>query len=404
MKHKDFITTEGGITAPRGFTSSGIAAGIKKSGKKDLALLLSSSPCTAAGTFTTNRICAPCVTKNKTMLPADTIRALVCNSGNANACTGAQGVADVDYITRACEEALDIPADTVLTASTGVIGEFLPREKITDSLGEAVENLSHQGSLEFATAIMTTDTVPKEYALTVDLSSGTVRIGGVCKGAGMIQPNMATMLGFITTDAAVDSSVLSDIHRETVQNTFNNLTIDGDTSTNDMVVVLANGAANVRAESSADLTLLKQAFFAVYNTLCARIAQDGEGATKRIEINVRRGKTNEDCRLAAKAVANSNLVKTAMFGNDPNWGRILCAVGYSGAELTGDRLNVSVCGTPVFSAGRPTDFFEKELSGKLHGAVVEIDIDLGFKTDTHAVAHTCDFSYEYVRINAEYHT
>lgn len=220
----------------------------------------------------------------------------------------------------------------------------------------------------------------------------------------MIAPNMATMLGFITTDLSIDLGELNKIHKKTVDSTFNNVTIDGDTSTNDMVIVMANGASGVSAKSKSDKKAVEDAFFAVYNELCAKIAEDGEGATKRVEIRVSNGKNVLDCKLAAKAVANSNLTKCAMFGNDPNWGRILCAVGYSGAQFNPENIVVKLCETIVFENGSPVNFSAKELSPKMSGKSVLIEIDLGFDNATFAVAHTCDFSYDYVKINAEYHT
>ncbi len=404
MKTIDFTIVSGGVTAAAGFVAQGCKAGIKASGNLDLGIIYSEKECTAAGAFTTNRIRAACVTANEKLLPSEKIHAVLCNAGNANACTGARGDQDVVTSRESVGSALSVPADSVLVASTGIIGEFLPVEKIQNAVPALVSSLSREGSDVFAKSIMTTDTVQKEYAIEVALSGGKVKIGGCCKGAGMIHPNMATMLGFVTTDASIDSHDLNRLHKRAVDMTFNNLTIDGDTSTNDMVLILANGASGVTVSGESDLDIFKAALFEMYNVLCAKIAEDGEGATKRVEVNVYNGKDFADCKKAAKAIANSNLVKCAMFGNDPNWGRILCACGYSGAEFAPDAIEVTLCGVPVYMNGGPAKFSAPELSAKLDNPVVKVDIDLGHKTEIHAVAHTCDFSYDYVKINAEYHT
>ncbi len=404
MKTIDFTIVSGGVAAASGFVANGCKSGIKASGNLDLALLYSETACTAAGAFTTNRVRAACVSANEALLPSNSIHAIICNAGNANACTGARGDRDVVTTRESVGKALNVPADSVLAASTGVIGEFLPIEKIETAVPALAKSLSREGADTFAKSIMTTDTVQKEYAIEVTLSGGTIRLGGCCKGAGMIHPNMATMLCYVTTDAAIDSHDLNRLHKRTVDMTYNNLTIDGDTSTNDMVLILANGTSGVTVSSEEDLGVFKAALFEVYNVLCAKIAEDGEGATKRVEVNVYNGKDFADCKKAAKAVANSNLVKCAMFGNDPNWGRILCACGYSGAEFAPDAIEVILAGVPVYQNGGPAKFDAPELSKKLDSPVVKVDIDLGHKTEIHAVAHTCDFSYDYVKINAEYHT
>jgi len=295
------------------------------------------------------------------------------------------------------------PAD-VLIASTGVIGRFLPMDKMRRGVRACVKRLARTGGMRFARAIMTTDTVPKEYAVSVRLSTGTAIIGGCAKGSGMICPNMATMLCFITTDAKIGCRAFDRMLKRVVGRTFNNLTIDGDMSTNDMVLALANGMSGAAVAGGSDSAAFETALYAVCNELCAKIAADGEGATKRIEITVTGGPADADCAQAAQAIANSNLVKTAMFGNDPNWGRILCAIGYSGARFSKNSLKVSLCGTPVFARMRPCRFSAASLSKKLHAKIITIDVDLGMAKRTCAVAHTCDFSYDYVKINAEYHT
>jgi glutamate N-acetyltransferase/amino-acid N-acetyltransferase len=395
----------GGITAAAGFSANGVAAGIKRSKETlDLGVVHSSVPAQAAGVFTTNAVRAACIRWNASHLPARNIQAICCNSGNANACTGARGEKDVEATAQSVADLLNIPGDSVLIASTGVIGEFLPLEKIRGALPQAVATLSPGNGRLFAQAIMTTDTREKEYSIAVSFSGGDAVIGGCAKGAGMIHPNMATMLGFITTDLSVPSRMLDSCLRKTIDMTFNNLSIDGDTSTNDMVLLLANGKSGVRIASADDRMIFERALFDVCNNLCAKIAEDGEGATKRIEINVTGGKTYRDCKRAAKAIANSNLVKTAIFGNDPNWGRILCAIGYSGARFSQKNLTVSLCGTQVFRDAGPVSFDKSGVLPALREKIVVIDVDLGHHGHTCAVAHTCDLSYDYIKINAEYHT
>lgn len=393
----------GGITAAAGFKAGGMKAGIKLTGKQDLALLFSEKPCTAAGTFTRNAIRATSVDWCEKILPSSEIHAIICNSGCANACTGDRGRMDTELMATLAGDILGIKKETVLVASTGVIGKPLPMEKIQSAIPELSKELSSEGGDNFSSAIMTTDTKEKQSAVRIETSQGVFFIGGAAKGSGMIHPNMATMLGFICTDARIGSDTLDHIVKRTVNRTFNNLTVDGDTSTNDMVLVLANGASPVTVSSEPDLLLFEQALYNVCNDLCKQIAADGEGATKRVEINVTGAQNETDAKLAAKAVANSNLTKCALFGNDPNWGRIACAVGYSGAQFSKDKMTIYLCQVPVFKSMQPAPFDESDLHGLLKSKVVTIDIDLGLGSFS-AVAHTCDFSYDYVKINAEYHT
>jgi glutamate N-acetyltransferase/amino-acid N-acetyltransferase len=394
----------GGITAARGFAATGAAAGIKKSGADDIAVVHSEQPCTTAGTFTTNAVRAACVDWNRALLPARDIHAVVVNAGNANACTGRQGEMDVEAMAAQTATLLSVETESVLVASTGVIGEFLPMDKVSRGIGACTERLSGGGGRRFAKAILTTDLATKEYAVQTALSGGSVIVGGCAKGSGMIHPSMATMLGFITTDAAVAPAALDRAVKRVVDATFNNLTIDGDTSTNDMVLVLANGATGTVATSKADRALFEEALYEVCNSLCAKIAADGEGATKRIEVRVTGAASTADTKLAAKAIAGSNLVKTAMFGGDPNWGRILCAVGYSGARFSQKKIEVRLCGLPVCRALRPVSFPLSTMRTRLSRAVVPIEVNLGLGGAAEAVAHTCDLTYDYVKINAEYHT
>jgi glutamate N-acetyltransferase/amino-acid N-acetyltransferase len=393
----------GGVTAARGFFASALKAGIKTSGNLDAGLIVSKTECSAAGAFTTNKVRASSVDWCEDALPGQSVRAVFCNSGNANACTGEQGSIDTCAIACSVAAAIDAAPKSVLIASTGVIGQFLPMNSVLPAITGLSKTLSPTGGTRFAQAIMTTDTRKKECAYEVYPGKKKYRIGGCAKGSGMIHPKMATMLAFVTTDAKINASLLDQVVKGVVDRTFNNLTVDGDTSTNDMVLVLANGLSGVSVKSLAHMARFESALFTVCNTLCRKIAEDGEGATKRVEVTVIGGKTYSDAKAAAKAIANSNLVKTALFGNDPNWGRILCAIGYSGADFSKEKLVVKLCGVPVCKNLRPVPFPVQKLREKLDRKVVTIDVDLGLGKHS-AIAHTCDLTYDYIKINAEYHT
>jgi glutamate N-acetyltransferase/amino-acid N-acetyltransferase len=397
---------KGGVTAAKGFCAGAVTAGIKDSKKPDCGLVISEKPCSAAGAFTTNAVRASSVDWCEGVLPGNAVRAMFCNSGNANACTGERGVRDTKKIAGSISAMLGSEKESVLIASTGVIGHFLPMAKIEKNLPALFKNalkVSENGGTVFAGAIMTTDTKKKECSFSVKTSSGTFVIGGCTKGSGMIHPNMATMLAFITTDANVAPAKLNTIVKSVVERTFNNLTVDGDTSTNDMVLVLANGMSGVSTASGEASKSFEEALYKVCDVLCRKIAADGEGATKCVEIHAIGGKTPADAKKAAKAIAGSNLVKTALYGNDPNWGRILCAIGYSGASFSKEKLTLWLCGTRVFKGMRPVTFDAKKLSAAMKKPAIRIDVDLGMGKET-AVAHTCDLTYDYIRINAEYHT
>jgi len=393
----------GGVTAARGFFASALKAGIKTSGNLDAGLIVSKTECSAAGAFTTNKVRASSVDWCEDALPGQSVRAVFCNSGNANACTGEQGSIDTCAIACSVAAAIDAAPKSVLIASTGVIGQFIPMNSVLPAITGLSRTLSPTGGTRFAQAIMTTDTRKKECAYEVYPGKKKYRIGGCAKGSGMIHPKMATMLAFVTTDAKINASLLDQVVKGVVDRTFNNLTVDGDTSTNDMVLVLANGLSGVSVKSLAHMARFESALFTVCNTLCRKIAEDGEGATKRVEVTVIGGKTYSDAKAAAKAIANSNLVKTALFGNDPNWGRILCAIGYSGADFSKEKLVVKLCGVPVCKNLRPVPFPVQKLREKLDRKVVAIDVDLGLGKHS-AIAHTCDLTYDYIKINAEYHT
>lgn len=394
----------GGVTAARGFRAAGVRCGIKQEGL-DLAVIASDADCSAAGVFTTNAFKAASVTLNQQRLPSDAIRAVVANSGNANACTGERGLRDARRVCELAGELLDVPQVSVLSASTGIIGVFLPMEKVEAGIRQAAAELSTDGGEPASRAIMTTDTRPKTCAVEIDIEGVPVRIGGMCKGSGMICPNMATMLAFITTDAAIDPHLLRECLAECVERSFNSLTVDGDMSTNDSVIVLANAMSGCKPiiKGSEAFDIFDEALGMVCTELAKAVARDGEGATKYVEIRVTGAATRDDAKRAAMAIANSPLVKTAIFGEDPNWGRVLCAAGRSGVRIVPERTSLWFGDVKIVENGEPisldADAARKPMLAK--ELVITVDIGAG---SSEATAFTCDFSYDYVRINAEYHT
>lgn len=395
----------GGITAAKGFKAAGVAAGIKDASRKELALIYSVEPASAAGLFTTNRIKAAPVYVTREHLKNGHAQAVIINSGNANACNGSQGLQDAYTIANKTAHFLRLPPEYVLVASTGVIGKPLPLTKILKSLGPAVAALNERGGTAAAEAIMTTDTRPKETALRFELNGKMVTVGGMAKGAGMIHPELATMLCFLTTDAAISPVCLQEIISYAATSSFNMLTVDGDTSTNDMLVILANGQAKNQEIDKKDASyyMLQEAILKVCTKLAIAIACDGEGATRLLEVRVINAASKKDARLAARAVAASNLVKTAVFGQDANWGRILCAAGYSGAKFDPDRLNIFLGAEQVAQNGQALPFNEELASQILAADKVPVLID--FNEGTYeATAWGCDLTYDYIRINASYRT
>jgi glutamate N-acetyltransferase/amino-acid N-acetyltransferase len=391
----------GGATAPQGFLASGVSSGIKKNGL-DLAVLFSSQPASAAAVFTTNRIqAAPIVVSRKHLsLSRGHVRAVLLNSGCANACTGEKGIRDAVMTAEALASHLEIDASQVLLASTGVIGESLPVRDMLGGISAAVSSLSSRGGDAAMRAIMTTDTKEKTFAVEGRLGGKPVRIGGMAKGAGMIHPNLATMLAVITTDAHVAPSQLNRILHRVADRTFNCLTVDGDTSTNDMVLVIANGASGAAVDGRA-ATQFEDGLARVCEELAKRIARDGEGATKFVEIQVRGAPSFQDARRVAKAIAHSPLVKTALFGEELNWGRILCAVGNSGVAFNPEKIKLSVCGVPVFRSGSGVAASRKSAERALKNRDLKIGVDLA-EGKHDARVWTCDLSREYVDINASY--
>ena len=392
----------GGITAPKGFMASGIYAGIKRNKKPDLAIIYSEKDSVAAGVFTTNRVKAAPVILTQRQIKKGKIRAVVINSGNANACTGGQGMADAVEMVELAANALSIDKSLVCVASTGVIGELLPMDKIRPAINMATEKLSVDRSKEAAAAIMTTDTFLKEIAVKGKIGGKVVTIGGIAKGSGMIYPRMATMLAFIATDAVIEEVVLDGILKMAVDNSFNKITVDGDTSTNDMVICLANGMAGNNHLSGRDLEKFQKMLGHVCAVLAKMIVKDGEGATKLVEIKVKGAKNDNDANKVGFAVANSNLVKTALFASDPNWGRIMAAIGYSGAYVREEDISISFGNIYLVKKGIGLGKdFEKKVIGVMQNREYTITIDLNTGDGESAIL-TSDLSYDYVKINVAY--
>ena len=396
---------DGGVTAPAGFRAAGVACGIKKTGALDLALLVADGPATAAGVFTTNKAqAAPVLVSREHLARSGGLaRAIVVNSGCANACTGPEGVAVARSSADFVASITGCPADQVLVASTGVIGVQLDLDRLRKGAGEAARVLSREAHGDAARAIMTTDRTPKSAAVSVTTAAGAFRVGGMAKGAGMIEPHMATMLGFVTTDAAVAAPVLQRALREAVDVTFNAITIDGDTSTNDTVFLLASGASGVEIDEA-----VYPAFAAALREVCGSLARaivrGGEGVTKLVSISATGAASAADARRAAGTIANSLLVKTALHGGDPNWGRLLAAAGRAGVAFDVEHASVRVGPVVLFQDGVPFDDRAPEAAVYLAGSELAIEIDLGAGGTHSAAVWTCDLSAEYVAINADYRT
>ena len=403
------------LTFPRGWRAGTAACGIKAftagasaipgDQRDDLCVIQSERQCDAGGVFTTNKVKAAPVVIDQLHLRQNRVQALVINSGNANACTGAQGYKDALLMAKLTADRLDLDPPQVLIGSTGVIGRYLPMEALKGGIAAACQGLSADNGPAAARAIMTTDTKPKTATTEVEVAGAQVRVGGMCKGAGMIHPNLATMLAYVTTDAAVEPGLMAALVRRVADRSFNQVTVDGDSSTNDTFLLLANGAAGNRpiGPASPEAELLEEAILLVARQLARAIAQDGEGATKLITVRVKGAPDYGQARQAARAVASSSLVKTAVHGGDPNWGRIVCALGYSGSELAIDRLTVRVGGLTVFTAGagQPVDL--EAVRQAFRTPEIEIAAELGLG-DGEAEAWGCDLSEEYVQINADYTT
>jgi glutamate N-acetyltransferase/amino-acid N-acetyltransferase len=394
---------KGGITAPKGFKASGMHCGIKRSGKKDIALIYSEIPANAAATFTSNKVKAAPILVSMEHIKSGKAQAIIANSGCANACTGSEGFEDAQIMAKAAASALNINRETVLVASTGSIGSRLPIKNVLNGIRMLSKKLSPSGGVDAEDAILTTDTRRKEIAVRLKAGGKIITIGGIAKGSGMIAPNMATLFAFITTDAEVPSSKLKTYLKEAVDKSFNMTVVDRDTSTNDCVFMLANGMAKNRALKGNDEKAFKQALDLVCVYLAKEIARDGEGATKLIEVRVAGARSMSDAKLAARSVAGSDLVKTAIFGEDPNFGRIMAAVGYSGADIEQEKVNVYIGSLLVVNGGKAVFFDQNEAKKHLKGKEVLINIHLGQGAGV-ATVWGCDLTYDYVKINAEYNT
>ncbi len=401
----DIQAIAGGITAPAGFRASGLHCGIKANGKPDLSLVVSDLAAQAAGVFTLNLAkAAPLIVCEEHLAATGgRARVIVTNSGCANACTGPQGMADAREMAALTAAAVDCEVTQVLVASTGVIGVNLKMDRLREGIPQAAAALSETGGADAAHAIMTTDPFPKEYAVEVRTDIGSFRVGGMAKGSGMIEPRMATMLGYLTTDATVDPVMLSRAVSDACRYTFNAITVDGEPSTNDCVLALANGASGV--EITEDLyPILFEAFRTVAHELAIGVVRGGEGATKLIAITVTGAATDADAWMAARAIANSPLVKTAVHGGDPNWGRLVAAAGRSGAAFVLDGARVQIGPLVLFENGRPFDDRSPQAADYLTGKDIAIEVNLGTRGSHQATVWTCDLSAEYVKINAEYRT
>lgn len=397
---------EGSVTAPSGFLAQGVEAVIKKPDKKDVAIICSTHPAQAAGVFTTNIVRAACVDIDRAHLENGTAQAIVANSGNANACTGQPGWDDTVEMARLTGELLDIDPHDVLIASTGVIGVAMPMDRIEQGIRAVAAGLSRQGANNAAQAIMTTDLVSKEIAVEIEIEGHRVRIGAMAKGSGMIHPNMATMLSFITTDAAISSQCLYKMLVKTTGQSFNMISVDRDTSTNDMVLILANGLAGNKCIDSPDSAAGKAFQLAldyVTISLAKMIARDGEGATRLIEVQVVNADSHTTARTVARSITSSNLTKAAVFGEDANWGRILAAAGYSGACFDPGTVDIYLGDQQMAADGKGLDFDEDQVRQQLQQDPVVIKLDMKAGQER-ATAWGCDLTYDYVRINAAYRT
>ncbi len=396
---------KGGVTAPKGFLAGSISCGIKKSGKQDLALLFSRVPCKVMGMFTTNRIKSGSVALSIERLKKGSGQAVFVNSGNANCCVGKKEIRDAREITSLVARILGLKRDSILIASTGIIGRPLPVDKIKKGIKGLVEDLSVSNGTRFAKAIMTTDTAHKEIAVKINIKGKEVKAAGAVKGAGMICPNMATMLAFFTTDAVIEKEALKQAFKESAHDSFNKITIDGDMSTNDSAIIFANGMAgnSVIKKNTRDYAIFLDAIKFVTKELSRKIVLDGEGATRFIEIIVKGAKTQDDAGLVAKRIANSSLVKTMIAGGDPNWGRIAAASGSSGADINPCCMDIYFGKVLVMKNGAGVNVSRELLLDIFRKKEIKIIIDLKSGKHTDRI-WTCDFTEEYVRINAEYET
>jgi glutamate N-acetyltransferase/amino-acid N-acetyltransferase len=401
----DFKIVDGGnITTPKGFLAQGVYAGIKRK-KNDLGILYSTTPANAAGVYTLNVVqAAPLKLTKEVIKRSNKLQALVVNSGNANACTGIEGDKNAYRMQELVAQGLQLPGDMVGVASTGVIGQQLPMDCVETGIEMALSGMSEAGGNAFSESILTTDTIEKNIAVQLEIDGEIVSIAGVAKGSGMIHPNMATMLGFITTDACIEHQQLQKLLSNVTDQTFNMITVDGDTSTNDMVVVMANGQSNIVLDEAHEKWYQYQAAFNyVAEYLAKAIARDGEGATKLIQVTVKQANDYKEAAMIAKSVIGSSLVKSAIFGADANWGRIVAAAGYSGVMFNPDKIEVYLMGTLIFQNGMGVDFDEETVQADMNDELVIIELYMN-QGEQQATAWGCDLTYDYVRINASYRT
>lgn len=397
---------DGGITAVAGIRAAGLHAGIKAADAKDVALIVTDAPAPAAGVFTKNSVTAAPVIVCREHLNDRRAQAVIVNSGNANACTGEVGMANARQMATATAEQLGIDANLVLVSSTGVIGQQLPMDTIENGIQAAASALSNEGGADAAEAIMTTDTHPKSVAVEIEVGDTPVRIGGIAKGSGMIAPNMATMLSYLTTDARINAETLQAALNRVADDTYNLLTVDTDRSTNDTVLILATGHAEnaeIVTADGKDYEAFCEGLLFVCTELVKMLARDGEGATKLVEVVVKHAKNRDDAEKAARAVAESPLVKTAVFANDANWGRIMMAIGKSGAEFDPYQVDVYLADYRLVKNGMDAGYDEDQATALFAQDPVRITIDLR-AGDTEITMWTCDYSYDYIRINADYRT
>jgi len=396
---------DGSVVSPKGFLADGVHAGLRYT-KNDLGVIYSEVPANCAAVYTQSHFqAAPLKVTQESIATEDLLQAIVVNSANANACTGEQGLLDAYEMREKCAELFQIDKHLVAVASTGVIGEFLKMDKIRNGISQLSPTTSKESAVAFQQAILTTDLVMKTSCYKVEIDGKPVVIGGAAKGSGMIHPNMATMLGFITTDACIDSSSLQSLLSDVTDKTYNQITVDGDTSTNDMVLVMANGKADNHPlnEQHPQWGEFKKAFQLVSEELAKQIAKDGEGATKLIEVEVTGAKTKHEANVVAKKIVGSSLVKTAVYGADANWGRIICAVGYSEASVDPEDIDIYLGDICLFTNNRPQAFSEELASDYLKKEQVNITVHLGVGEES-GKAWGCDLTYDYVKINASYRT
>lgn len=401
IEPKQYEIIENGVCAPGGFQASGVACGIKKTGLKDMAIIRSDNAAKGAALYTSNRFQAAPIHITREHLLDGKARAVVVNSGNANACTGASGLDDARKMTRLAAEATGINEIDVMVASTGVIGTYLPMDRIHAGISDAAEQLSAGGSSAAAEAILTTDTFRKEWAVAGEVGAKRFSVGGMAKGAGMIRPDLATMLAFVTTDAQVDPETLLVSLTRAVNASFNMISVDGCMSTNDMVLAMANGASGASITDEEEAKQLTGALTAVCRELARMIVRDAEGATKFVTVNVRGGADFREAKAAAMAVADSNLVKTAIFGQDANWGRVAAALGAAGIAFNPERVDIYLGAHLLVADGEPIAADEAKLARYMKEADLEIRVNLN-RGPEEATVWTSDLSYDYVRINADY--